>query len=99
MGDQIFPAVVGNSKKGAKQMAAEVAVKILSGESVPRVLPDQVQRASLEEPSGLGRVPPSFISSSPGFLPAQGHVLAVAEVCCCSWPMVVPAAQYLTAFS
>ncbi|NWW42914.1 DSRAD deaminase, partial [Pedionomus torquatus] len=41
MGDQIFPAVVGNSKKGAKQMAAEVAVKILSGESVPRVLPEQ----------------------------------------------------------
>ncbi|NXU61412.1 DSRAD deaminase, partial [Horornis vulcanius] len=41
MGDQIFPAVVGNSKKGAKQMAAEVAVKILSGESVPHVLPDQ----------------------------------------------------------
>ncbi|KFP67835.1 Double-stranded RNA-specific adenosine deaminase, partial [Cariama cristata] len=46
MGDQIFPAVVGNSKKGAKQMAAEVAVKILSGESVPHVLPEQVQRAS-----------------------------------------------------
>ncbi|NXM68385.1 DSRAD deaminase, partial [Serilophus lunatus] len=41
MGDQIFPAVVGNSKKGAKQMAAEVAVKILSGESVPPVLPEQ----------------------------------------------------------
>ncbi|NWI07280.1 DSRAD deaminase, partial [Tichodroma muraria] len=41
LGDQIFPAVVGNSKKGAKQMAAEVAVKILSGESVPHVLPEQ----------------------------------------------------------
>ncbi|NWW79874.1 DSRAD deaminase, partial [Climacteris rufus] len=41
MGDQIFPAVVGNSKKGAKQMAAEVAVKMLSGECVPRVLPEQ----------------------------------------------------------
>ncbi|NXL12583.1 DSRAD deaminase, partial [Mesembrinibis cayennensis] len=41
MGDQIFPAVVGNSKKGAKQMAAEVAVKILSGESVPHALPEQ----------------------------------------------------------
>ncbi|XP_035751953.1 double-stranded RNA-specific adenosine deaminase, partial [Egretta garzetta] len=41
MGDQIFPAVVGNSKKGAKQMAAEVAVKILSGESVPHVPPEQ----------------------------------------------------------
>ncbi|NXO43510.1 DSRAD deaminase, partial [Locustella ochotensis] len=41
MGDQIFPAVVGNSKKGAKQMAAEVAVKILSGESLPHVLPEQ----------------------------------------------------------
>ncbi|XP_054252952.1 double-stranded RNA-specific adenosine deaminase [Indicator indicator] len=41
MGDQIFPAVVGNSKKGAKQMAAEVAVKILSGESLPQVLPEQ----------------------------------------------------------
>ncbi|NWW32476.1 DSRAD deaminase, partial [Panurus biarmicus] len=41
MGDQIFPAVVGNSKKGTKQMAAEVAVKILSGESVLHVLPEQ----------------------------------------------------------
>ncbi|NXE16589.1 DSRAD deaminase, partial [Lophotis ruficrista] len=41
MGDQIFPAVVGNSKKGAKQMAADVAVKILSGESVPHALPEQ----------------------------------------------------------
>ncbi|XP_025936648.1 double-stranded RNA-specific adenosine deaminase isoform X3 [Apteryx rowi] len=41
MGDQIFPAVVGNSKKGAKQMAAEVAVKILSGESGAHVLPEQ----------------------------------------------------------
>ncbi|KAM6234409.1 double-stranded RNA-specific adenosine deaminase isoform 2-T2 [Porphyrio hochstetteri] len=41
MGDQNFPAVVGNSKKGAKQMAAEVAVKILSGESVPHTLPEQ----------------------------------------------------------
>ncbi|XP_066842444.1 double-stranded RNA-specific adenosine deaminase isoform X3 [Anser cygnoides] len=41
MGDQIFPAVVGNSKKGAKQMAAEVAMKILSGEPVPRVSPEQ----------------------------------------------------------
>ncbi|XP_066062638.1 double-stranded RNA-specific adenosine deaminase [Chamaea fasciata] len=41
MGDQIFPAVVGNSKKGAKQMAAEVAVKILSGESGCHVLPEQ----------------------------------------------------------
>ncbi|NXB67376.1 DSRAD deaminase, partial [Struthidea cinerea] len=41
MGDQSFPAVVGNSKKGAKQMAAEVALKILSGESVPHVLPEQ----------------------------------------------------------
>uniref|UniRef100_A0A8C2TQG2 Adenosine deaminase RNA specific n=1 Tax=Coturnix japonica TaxID=93934 RepID=A0A8C2TQG2_COTJA len=41
MGDQIFPAVVGNSKKGAKQMAAEVAMKILSRESMPRVPPEQ----------------------------------------------------------
>ncbi|NWX94215.1 DSRAD deaminase, partial [Nothoprocta pentlandii] len=41
MGDQIFPAVVGNSKKGAKQMAAEVAVKILSGESGAHALPEQ----------------------------------------------------------
>ncbi|NXD18488.1 DSRAD deaminase, partial [Nothocercus nigrocapillus] len=48
MGDQIFPAVVGNSKKGAKQMAAEVAVKILSGESGPHVLSEQ----SAKEPHG-----------------------------------------------
>ncbi|XP_010224151.1 PREDICTED: double-stranded RNA-specific adenosine deaminase [Tinamus guttatus] len=41
MGDQVFPAVVGTSKKGAKQMAAEVAVKILSGEPGPHVLPEQ----------------------------------------------------------
>ncbi|NXF13047.1 DSRAD deaminase, partial [Smithornis capensis] len=51
MGDQIFPAVVGNSKKGAKQMAAEVAVKILSGESVPRVLPEQPVVKPLGDPS------------------------------------------------
>ncbi|NXX99171.1 DSRAD deaminase, partial [Centropus bengalensis] len=44
MGDQIFPAVVGNSKKGAKQMAAEVAVKILSGEPAPHMLPEQPGR-------------------------------------------------------
>ncbi|XP_019353273.1 double-stranded RNA-specific adenosine deaminase isoform X2 [Alligator mississippiensis] len=41
MGDQVFPAVVGNSKKGTKQMAAEVAVKILSGESVPHLIPEK----------------------------------------------------------
>ncbi|XP_005059144.1 PREDICTED: double-stranded RNA-specific adenosine deaminase isoform X2 [Ficedula albicollis] len=51
MGDQIFPAVVGNSKKGAKQMAAEVAVKILSGESVPHVLPEQpVEKPHSDQP-------------------------------------------------
>ncbi|NXM79335.1 DSRAD deaminase, partial [Oenanthe oenanthe] len=52
MGDQIFPAVVGNSKKGAKQMAAEVAVKILSGESVPHVLPEQpVEKPHSDQPT------------------------------------------------
>ncbi|NXC49273.1 DSRAD deaminase, partial [Penelope pileata] len=51
MGDQIFPAVVGNSKKGAKQMAAEVAVKILSGEFVPRVSPEQPTAKPQGEPS------------------------------------------------
>ncbi|XP_072214896.1 double-stranded RNA-specific adenosine deaminase isoform X2 [Excalfactoria chinensis] len=51
MGDQIFPAVVGNSKKGAKQMAAEVAMKILSGESVPRVPPEQPIVKPQGEPS------------------------------------------------
>ncbi|NXK50910.1 DSRAD deaminase, partial [Chauna torquata] len=56
MGDQIFPAVVGNSKKGAKQMAAEVAVKILSGESVPRVSPEQpaVKPQGEQPPRGCG---------------------------------------------
>ncbi|NWJ02503.1 DSRAD deaminase, partial [Crypturellus undulatus] len=51
MGDQVFPAVVGNSKKGAKQMAAEVAVKILSGESGPHVLPEQPAKESHGERS------------------------------------------------
>ncbi|XP_063002142.1 double-stranded RNA-specific adenosine deaminase isoform X2 [Elgaria multicarinata webbii] len=32
VGDRVFPAVVSNSKKGAKQMAAEAAMKGLSGE-------------------------------------------------------------------
>ncbi|NXU53500.1 DSRAD deaminase, partial [Turnix velox] len=59
MGDQIFPAVVGNSKKGAKQMAAEVAVKILSGDSVPQVLPEQ----PVLKPQG----DPSMPSSGPWF--------------------------------
>ncbi|XP_064899048.1 double-stranded RNA-specific adenosine deaminase [Columba livia] len=62
MGDQIFPAVVGNSKKGAKQMAAEVALKILSGESAPRVLPEQpVAKPHGDQPacgSGPWSVPP-----------------------------------------
>ncbi|XP_062454053.1 double-stranded RNA-specific adenosine deaminase [Rhea pennata] len=49
MGDQIFPAVVGNSKKGAKQMAAEVAVKILSGESGPHVLHEQPIKESQDD--------------------------------------------------
>ncbi|KAL8184541.1 UNVERIFIED_CONTAM: hypothetical protein K2H54_019843 [Gekko kuhli] len=33
VGDNVFPAVVSNSKKGAKQMAAEVAMKGLSGDT------------------------------------------------------------------
>ncbi|NXH10455.1 DSRAD deaminase, partial [Bucco capensis] len=72
MGDQLFPAVVGNSKKGAKQLAAELAVRMLSGASGPaQALPDQaVPRpqaeqclgssaacsSSLEEPRGLGEL-------------------------------------------
>ncbi|XP_021238755.1 double-stranded RNA-specific adenosine deaminase isoform X2 [Numida meleagris] len=59
MGDQIFPAVVGNSKKGAKQMAAEVAVKILSGESAPRAPPEQpVVKPQGERSCGLQVVVP-----------------------------------------
>ncbi|NXT20294.1 DSRAD deaminase, partial [Syrrhaptes paradoxus] len=57
MGDQIFPAVVGNSKKGAKQMAAEVAVKILSGESVPCVPPEQPDVKPPGDPSVPGCAP------------------------------------------
>lgn len=34
IGNQLFPVVQANSKKMAKQMAAEVAVKILNGETV-----------------------------------------------------------------
>lgn len=75
MGDQIFPAVVGNSKKGAKQMAAEVALKILSGESAPRVLPEQVQRASLEHQSALGWVPPLLYFIFRWILPQKAHFL------------------------
>ncbi|XP_067328378.1 double-stranded RNA-specific adenosine deaminase isoform X2 [Anolis sagrei] len=33
MGEQVFPAVVSNSKKGAKQMAAEAAIRGLSGDT------------------------------------------------------------------
>lgn len=52
MGDQVFPAVVGNSKKGTKQMAAEVAVKILSGESVPHLIPEKVESSFSVSPAG-----------------------------------------------
>ncbi|KFQ82876.1 Double-stranded RNA-specific adenosine deaminase, partial [Phoenicopterus ruber ruber] len=54
MGDQIFPAVVGNSKKGAKQMAAEVAVKILSGDCGPWIAaPDESKVAKAK---GVGEL-------------------------------------------
>ncbi|XP_060109479.1 double-stranded RNA-specific adenosine deaminase [Heteronotia binoei] len=33
VGSSVFPAVVSNSKKGAKQMAAEIAMKSLSGDT------------------------------------------------------------------
>ncbi|XP_074837119.1 double-stranded RNA-specific adenosine deaminase [Carettochelys insculpta] len=39
--EETFPAVVANSKKGAKQMAAEVAVKILRGEAGGQFFPEQ----------------------------------------------------------
>lgn len=44
VGEQTFPAVIANSKKGAKQMAAEVAVKILRGEAGGQFFPEQVER-------------------------------------------------------
>ncbi|XP_075763641.1 double-stranded RNA-specific adenosine deaminase [Pelodiscus sinensis] len=48
VGEKTFPAVVANSKKGAKQMAAEVAVKILRGEAGGQSFPEQ---PSMEVPS------------------------------------------------
>lgn len=33
VGDCVYPAVVSNSKKGAKQMAAEVALKSIAGDA------------------------------------------------------------------
>ncbi|XP_015274600.1 PREDICTED: double-stranded RNA-specific adenosine deaminase isoform X2 [Gekko japonicus] len=41
VGDNVFPAVVSHSKKGAKQMAAEVAMKGLSGDTTG--LPEQAE--------------------------------------------------------
>uniref|UniRef100_A0A8C8RH18 Adenosine deaminase RNA specific n=1 Tax=Pelusios castaneus TaxID=367368 RepID=A0A8C8RH18_9SAUR len=48
VGEQTFPPVVANSKKGAKQLAAEIAVKILRGEAGVQFFPEQ---PSLEAPS------------------------------------------------
>ncbi|KAL7978098.1 hypothetical protein Chor_005085 [Crotalus horridus] len=44
VGEQIFPAVVSSSKKGAKQMAAEAAMKGLTGETIPS--PEQTEAPS-----------------------------------------------------
>ncbi|XP_034261445.2 double-stranded RNA-specific adenosine deaminase isoform X2 [Pantherophis guttatus] len=44
VGERVFPAVVSNSKKGAKQMAAEVAMKGLTGETTGS--PAQVEAPS-----------------------------------------------------
>ncbi|XP_032090172.1 double-stranded RNA-specific adenosine deaminase [Thamnophis elegans] len=44
VGERIFPAVVSNSKKGAKQMAAEAAMRGLSGETTSS--PAQVEAPS-----------------------------------------------------
>ncbi|XP_061461540.1 double-stranded RNA-specific adenosine deaminase isoform X3 [Rhineura floridana] len=41
VGDRVFPAVVSNSKKGAKQMAAEAAMRGLSGDTSN--LPEQTE--------------------------------------------------------
>lgn len=51
VGEQTFPAVVANSKKGAKQMAAEVAVKILRGEAGGQFFPEQPSGEVPSEPS------------------------------------------------
>ncbi|NWW93519.1 DSRAD deaminase, partial [Rhynochetos jubatus] len=72
MGDQIFPAVVGNSKKGAKQMAAEVAVKILSGEAVPRVSPEQPVAKPHGEQSTHGSGPWITAPEEPKVAKAKG---------------------------
>uniref|UniRef100_A0ABM5F4N5 Double-stranded RNA-specific adenosine deaminase isoform X4 n=1 Tax=Pogona vitticeps TaxID=103695 RepID=A0ABM5F4N5_9SAUR len=42
VGERVFPTVVSNSKKGAKQMAAEAAMKGLSGDS-STVTPEQTE--------------------------------------------------------
>ncbi|XP_070622125.1 LOW QUALITY PROTEIN: double-stranded RNA-specific adenosine deaminase [Erythrolamprus reginae] len=44
VGERIFPAVVSNSKKGAKQMAAEAAMKGLTGETTSS--PEQMEDSS-----------------------------------------------------
>uniref|UniRef100_A0A8D0L2F0 Adenosine deaminase RNA specific n=1 Tax=Sphenodon punctatus TaxID=8508 RepID=A0A8D0L2F0_SPHPU len=57
MGEQVFPTVVANSKKGAKQMAAEAAVRILSGKMGVPLLPEQVEGApslNLDEAKAAG---------------------------------------------
>ncbi|XP_054850593.1 double-stranded RNA-specific adenosine deaminase isoform X2 [Eublepharis macularius] len=52
VGDCVFPAVVSNSKKGAKQMAAEVAMKGLSGDT----------SGSLEQVEAQGDPPSEVLS-------------------------------------
>ncbi|XP_066466233.1 double-stranded RNA-specific adenosine deaminase isoform X2 [Tiliqua scincoides] len=52
VGDCVYPAVVSNSKKGAKQMAAEVAMKSISGDASSSGEATEVQIEQAPEGSG-----------------------------------------------
>ncbi|KAJ7307325.1 hypothetical protein JRQ81_009334 [Phrynocephalus forsythii] len=69
VGDRVFPTVVSNSKKGAKQMAAEAAMKGLSGE--PISLPEQTEAPDDQ---------PSEVSGGPTASPDETKAVGTKEV-------------------
>ncbi|XP_062820845.1 double-stranded RNA-specific adenosine deaminase [Anolis carolinensis] len=64
IGDQVFPAVVSNSKKGAKQMAAEAAIRGLSGDM--SIFAEQTEEDLAFELSGSQAVEEPKASSAKG---------------------------------
>nr|XP_028564857.1 double-stranded RNA-specific adenosine deaminase isoform X1 [Podarcis muralis] len=61
VGERVFPAVVSNSKKGAKQMAAEAAMRGLTGDT--STLPEQTE-AQGDQPADVPGVQPATVEEA-----------------------------------